>query len=88
MSDRKHRIGTGLSDKASLLRRRVTEPFSQQSQKKTPKYELHQDKYGVYNGMTWEKLRGYLEKRFPKSEYPGLKFEEERVRLPPSAPHS
>ncbi|EXJ79746.1 hypothetical protein A1O3_08029 [Capronia epimyces CBS 606.96] len=29
--------------------------------------------------MTWDKLKSYLEAKFPKSKYPGLEFKEVRV---------
>ncbi|OAL33565.1 hypothetical protein AYO20_07251 [Fonsecaea nubica] len=61
------------------LGRRLTESFSVQGKKKDPKYKLYREGYGVYNGMTWEKLKGYLEQRFPQSDFPGLEFNEERV---------
>ncbi|OAG42926.1 hypothetical protein AYO21_02877 [Fonsecaea monophora] len=78
-SDMRRRPTGDSSNHGRSLGRRLTESFSVQAKKKDPEYKVYRERYGVYNGMTWEKLKGYLERRFPQSEYPGLKFNEERV---------
>ncbi|EXJ80447.1 hypothetical protein A1O1_08592 [Capronia coronata CBS 617.96] len=70
------RRGTGESGDDRSLRRRNTRPYSAQGDE-APR--LQQDRYGVYNGMTWAKLKGYLDAKFPKSKYPGLEFKEQRL---------
>jgi hypothetical protein len=63
------------------LRRRVTQPFSQQAEQQAVGPALYQFRYSIYNGLTWETLRGYLTSKFPSSNYPGLQFNEVRVRM-------
>jgi len=47
------------------IRRRITLPFQKQSQEEAAR-EVHQGRYSVYNGLTWEKLKGFLESKFPQ----------------------
>ncbi|KIW33354.1 uncharacterized protein PV07_00211 [Cladophialophora immunda] len=77
MSHDLHRKPTGESSRGVSLPRRLTQPFHQQSKKTEPKYKLYRESYGVYSGMTWDKLKGYLEQKFPQSKYPGLEFNED-----------
>ncbi|KAK5046833.1 hypothetical protein LTR84_007187 [Exophiala bonariae] len=62
-----------------LPRSRRTDSFALQNEQKSQPPKLHKGKYNVYNGMTWEKLKGFLRGKFPASKYPGLQFKEERV---------
>ncbi|OAP62703.1 hypothetical protein AYL99_01930 [Fonsecaea erecta] len=80
MSRNMSRRPTGDSSHGLSLGRRLIQPFSQQGSREEPKYRLYPESYGVYNGMTWEKLKGFLERRFPQSAYPGLEFHEDRTR--------
>jgi hypothetical protein len=63
---------------AASLRRRITENFEKKDELPSG---LVQDRYSLYEGMTWEKLKAFLEKKFPKSEYPNLVLKEKRVCL-------
>jgi hypothetical protein len=65
----------------SSLRRRITLPFSKQAEEEEEAPELYQGRYGVYNGLTWDKLKGFLESKFPESKFSGLIFNESRVCL-------
>jgi hypothetical protein len=76
------RRGTSESGDDRSLRRRITQPFSSQNEEEEAGPQLHQGRYGVYNGLTWDKLKGFLESKFPESKYPGLKFNQTRVCLP------
>lgn len=79
MSESVRRRNTGDSNSdARSVRRRLTQPFGSGELK--PQSGLVQDRYGVYNGLTWAKLKSFLEKKFPKSKYPNLSFNETRVR--------
>ncbi len=79
------RRGTGLNDHSQPLRSRRTDSFASQTEEKKQPPKLFQGKYGVYNGMTWEKLKAFLQKKFPASKYPGLEFNETRVRHNPAS---
>ncbi|MCJ1333601.1 hypothetical protein MMC10_010301 [Thelotrema lepadinum] len=63
------RTGSGLSGKsvkAKLARRRTTDSFQKQSlqNEEENKPKVYQGSYGVYNGLTWEQLKDFLENRF------------------------
>ena len=71
--------GTGESSKcakAKIARRRTTDSFkTQASQAKDNEPAVYQGKYGVYNGLEWDTLRGFLENKFPR-----YRFEKVQVR--------
>jgi hypothetical protein len=82
LSQRFRRRQTGETAKqadAASLRRRNTENYEKEDESSTG---LIQVKYSLYEGMTWAKIQKFLEEKFPKSEYPKLSFEEERVSSP------
>lgn len=67
------RTGTGESSaQARNLRRRATDPFKTQQMKKETEQIVFQGRYGVYNKLTWEKLKGFLEGKFPDSTFDRL----------------
>ena len=75
------RTGSGLSGKsvkAKLARRRTTDSFQKQSlqNEEENKPKVYQGSYGVYNGLTWEQLKDFLENRFE-----GWTFDKVEVRL-------
>ena len=72
------RTGTGESSKsakARSLRRRTTDPFKTQARKQADDGPtVYQGRYGIYNKLTWEKLKEFLERKFD-----GYRFEKEQV---------
>ena len=75
------RTGSGLSGKsvkARLARQRTTDSFEKQSLQhdEESKPKVYQGSYSVYNGLTWEQLKEFLEKRFK-----GWTFDKRQVRL-------
>ena len=72
---------TGLTNKTKVAkdkRRRRTDSFKNQSKQKQEEEQpkLPQVSYPIYNGLTWEQIKNYLENR-----YPGYTFEKKLVCL-------
>ena len=49
--------------------------FKQEAEAETSRPPLIEEKYSVYNNLTWTKLEGFLNETFP-----GYEFTENRVR--------
>jgi broad specificity phosphatase PhoE len=55
-------------------------PFSKRN-KVNREVTLHEWSFGAYNGLSWEKIREYMEQKYPPDEYAGLEFRYQQVWL-------
>ncbi|KAF2752497.1 hypothetical protein EJ05DRAFT_490851 [Pseudovirgaria hyperparasitica] len=61
---------TSRSDAGRSLRERLTQPLqSIASKQRAPSPQRYPWKIGIYNGVTWPKLKAHLETLFPGTEF-------------------
>ena len=75
---RRRRTDASTDTVASSIRRRFTKPFQRQAEEEQEaRPERHQQRYSVYNALTWDTLKGFLLSKWPEET-----FNECRVRSP------
>ena len=55
---------------ASFIRRRFAKPFQRQAEEEQEaRPERHQQRYSVYNGLTWDTLKYFLLSKWPEETF-------------------